>query len=110
MVQKITSLGDIYVNDAFELRTERTLQLLCAQFFKDAKCFRLFVAKEIESIEKVLKIQKNQWFAILGGSKSFFKITVIENILDKVNHMIIGGGMTFTFHQSIRWENWKFDL
>ena len=59
------------------------------------------MAKEIESIEKVLKNSEKPVVAILGGSKVSSKITVIENILDKVNHMIIGGGMTFTFVKAL---------
>ena len=66
-----------------------------------AKCFGLLLAKEIESIEKVLKNSEKPVVAILGGSKVSSKITVIENILDKVNHIIIGGGMTFTFIKAL---------
>jgi phosphoglycerate kinase len=59
------------------------------------------MAKEIESLNKVLKNSEKPVTAILGGSKVSSKITVIENILDKVNHMIIGGGMTFTFIKAL---------
>ena len=59
------------------------------------------LAKEIESIEKVLKDSKKPVTAVLGGSKVSSKITVIENILDKIDHMIIGGGMTFTFIKAL---------
>jgi phosphoglycerate kinase len=55
--------------------------------------------KKIESLNKVLKNRKNR--CVLGGSKVSSKITVIENILDKVDHMIIGGGMTFTFVKAL---------
>jgi phosphoglycerate kinase len=55
------------------------------------------LAKEIESLNRVLKNSEKPVTAVLGGSKVSSKITVIENILDKVDHMIIGGGMTFTF-------------
>ena len=59
------------------------------------------LAKEIESLNKVLKNSEKPVTAVLGGSKVSSKITVIENILDKVDHMIIGGGMTFTFVKAL---------
>ena len=100
--KKIASLGDIYVNDAFgTAHRAHASTTIIAQFFQDAKCFGYLLAKEIESIEKVLKNSEKPVVAILGGSKVSSKITVIENILDKVNHMIIGGGMTFTFIKAL---------
>ncbi|EAZ96779.1 phosphoglycerate kinase [Flavobacteria bacterium BAL38] len=100
--KKLASLGDIYVNDAFgTAHRAHASTTIIAQFFKDAKCFGYLLAKEIESIEKVLKNSEKPVVAILGGSKVSSKITVIENILDKVNHMIIGGGMTFTFVKAL---------
>ena len=99
---KLASLGDIYVNDAFgTAHRAHASTTIIAQFFQDAKCFGYLLAKEIESIEKVLKNSEKPVVAILGGSKVSSKITVIENILDKVNHMIIGGGMTFTFVKAL---------
>jgi phosphoglycerate kinase len=100
--KKLASLGDIYVNDAFgTAHRAHASTTIIAQFFKEAKCFGYLLAKEIESIEKVLKNSEKPVVAILGGSKVSSKITVIENILDKVNHMIIGGGMTFTFIKAL---------
>jgi len=100
--KKLASLGDIYVNDAFgTAHRAHASTTIIAQFFQDAKCFGYLLAKEIESIEKVLKNSEKPVVAILGGSKVSSKITVIENILDKVNHMIIGGGMTFTFIKAL---------
>jgi len=100
--EKLAKLGDIYVNDAFgTAHRAHASTTIIAQFFKDAKCFGYLLAKEIESIEKVLKNSEKPVVAILGGSKVSSKITVIENILDKVNHMIIGGGMTFTFVKAL---------
>lgn len=100
--KKLASLGDIYVNDAFgTAHRAHSSTTIIAQFFKEAKCFGYLLAKEIESIEKVLKNSEKPVVAILGGSKVSSKITVIENILDKVNHMIIGGGMTFTFIKAL---------
>src|SRR5690606_3208384 len=74
---------------------------IIAQFFNDAKCFGYLLAKEIESIDKVLKNSEKPVVAILGGSKVSSKITVIENILDKIDNLIIGGGMTFTFIKAL---------
>ena len=100
--KKLASLGDIYVNDAFgTAHRAHASTTIIAQFFKEVKCFGYLLAKEIESIEKVLKNSEKPVVAILGGSKVSSKITVIENILDKVNHMIIGGGMTFTFIKAL---------
>ena len=100
--KKLASLGDIYVNDAFgTAHRAHASTTIIAQFFKEAKCFGYLLAKEIESIEKVLKNSEKPVVAILGGSKVSSKITVIENILDKVNHMIIGGGMKFTFIKAL---------
>lgn len=100
--KKLAALGDIYVNDAFgTAHRAHASTTIIAQFFQGAKCFGYLLAKEIESIEKVLKNSEKPVVAILGGSKVSSKITVIENILDKVNHMIIGGGMTFTFVKAL---------
>ena len=100
--KKLALLGDIYVNDAFgTAHRAHASTTIIAQFFKEAKCFGYLLAKEIENIEKVLKNSEKPVVAILGGSKVSSKITVIENILDKVNHMIIGGGMTFTFIKAL---------
>ena len=100
--KKLAALGNIYVNDAFgTAHRAHASTTVIAQFFQDAKCFGYLLAKEIESIEKVLKNSEKPVVAILGGSKVSSKITVIENILDKVNHMIIGGGMTFTFVKAL---------
>ncbi len=96
--KELASLGDIYVNDAFgTAHRAHASTTIIAQFFADNKCFGTLLAKEIESLNKVLKNSEKPVTAVLGGSKVSSKITVIENILDKVDHMIIGGGMTFTF-------------
>jgi len=96
--KELASLGDIYVNDAFgTAHRAHASTTIIAQFFPEAKCFGKLLAAEIESLDKVLKNSEKPVTAVLGGSKVSSKITVIENILDKVDHMIIGGGMTFTF-------------
>jgi phosphoglycerate kinase len=96
--KELASLGDIYVNDAFgTAHRAHASTTIIAQFFPNDKCFGTLLAKEIESLNKVLNNSVKPVTAVLGGSKVSSKITVIENILDKVDHMIIGGGMTFTF-------------
>ena len=100
--KELASLGDIYVNDAFgTAHRAHASTTIIAQFFPNKKCFGLLLAKEIESLNKVLKNSEKPVTAVLGGSKVSSKITVIENILDKVDHMIIGGGMTFTFVKAL---------
>ncbi|MFV0540877.1 MAG: phosphoglycerate kinase [Aestuariibaculum sp.] len=95
---QLSKLGDIYVNDAFgTAHRAHASTTIVAQFFPENKCFGLLLAKEIESIDKVLKTGEKPVLAILGGAKVSSKITIIENILDKVDHLIIGGGMAFTF-------------
>ena len=96
--EQLSRLGDIYVNDAFgTAHRAHASTTIVAQFFKDKKCFGTLLAKEIESIEKVMKKGEKPITAILGGAKVSSKITIIDNILDKIDHLIIGGGMTFTF-------------
>ncbi|MDI5898041.1 phosphoglycerate kinase [Flavobacterium yafengii] len=100
--KELASLGDIYINDAFgTAHRAHASTTIIAQFFPTEKCFGLLLAKEIESLNKVLKNSEKPVTAVLGGSKVSSKITVIENILDKVDHMIIGGGMTFTFVKAL---------
>jgi len=98
----LSKLGTIYVNDAFgTAHRAHASTTIVAKFFPNHKCFGLLLAKEIESIDRVLKNSVKPVTAILGGSKVSSKITVIENILDKVDHMIIGGGMTYTFIKAL---------
>jgi phosphoglycerate kinase len=96
--KKLASLGDVYVNDAFgTAHRAHASTTIIANYFPENKVFGELLAKEIESLDKVLKNSEKPVTAVLGGSKVSSKITVIENILDKVDHLIIGGGMTFTF-------------
>lgn len=100
--KKLASLGDIYVNDAFgTAHRAHASTTIIAQFFEGKKCFGALLTKEIESLNRVLKNSEKPVTAVLGGSKVSSKITVIENILDKIDHMIIGGGMTFTFVKAL---------
>ncbi|MDX1365462.1 MAG: phosphoglycerate kinase [Arenibacter latericius] len=96
--KKLSQLGDIYVNDAFgTAHRAHASTTIVAQFFPEKKCFGFLLAKEIDAIEKVMRTGEKPITAILGGAKVSSKITIIENILDKVDHLIIGGGMTYTF-------------
>lgn len=100
--EKLARLGDVYINDAFgTAHRAHASTTIIARFFPDAKYFGYLLAKEIESIDKVLHSTEKPVTAVLGGSKVSSKITIIENILDKVDHMIIGGGMMFTFIKAL---------
>lgn len=100
--KELASLGDIYVNDAFgTAHRAHASTTIIAKFFPNDKCFGILLAKEIDSLNRVLNNSVKPVTAVLGGSKVSSKITVIENILDKVDHMIIGGGMTFTFVKAL---------
>jgi len=100
--KQLSNLGDIYINDAFGTahRAHASTSVI-AQFFPKNKCFGNLLAREIESINKVLISSEKPVTAILGGAKVSSKIGVIENILDKVDHIIVGGGMTFTFVKAL---------
>jgi phosphoglycerate kinase len=96
--EKLSKLGDVYVNDAFgTAHRAHASTTIVAQYFSEAKCFGALLAQEIISLKKILEEGEKPVLAILGGAKVSSKITIIENILDKVNHLIIGGGMSFTF-------------
>lgn len=96
--EQLSKLGDIYVNDAFgTAHRAHASTTIVAGFFGENKCFGYLLAREIESIDKVMKTGEKPVTAILGGAKVSSKITIIENILDAIDHLIIGGGMTYTF-------------
>lgn len=96
--EKLSKLGDYYVNDAFGTahRAHASTSII-ADFFPNSKCFGLLLASEVENLNRVLRSGETPVTAIIGGAKVSSKITVIENILDKIDHLIIGGGMAFTF-------------
>ncbi len=97
--EKLAELGNVYVNDAFgTAHRAHASTAVIAQFFdKEHKCFGLLMAKEIEAINYVLNNAKKPVTAVIGGAKVSSKIDVINNIIDKVDSIIIGGGMAFTF-------------
>lgn len=94
----LAKLGDFYINDAFgTAHRAHASTTVVAKHFPKNKCFGALLSQEIEAIDKVMQSGEKPVLAILGGAKVSSKITIIENILDKVDHMIIGGGMAFTF-------------
>lgn len=96
--EQLSALGDIYVNDAFgTAHRAHASTTIVAKHFPGNKCFGYLLANEIRAIEKVMRSGEKPVTAILGGAKVSSKITIIDNILDKVDHLIIGGGMTYTF-------------
>ena len=100
--EQLAKWGDIYVNDAFgTAHRAHASTAVIAQFFTDNKCFGNLLAQEIESIDKVLNNSEKPVTAILGGAKVSSKIGIVENIIEKVDHIIIGGGMTFTFVKAL---------
>ncbi|MEQ8323647.1 MAG: phosphoglycerate kinase [Vicingaceae bacterium] len=90
--------GDIYVNDAFgTAHRAHASTTIVAHSFKESKTFGLLMQSEIDHIDKFLKEGKRPLTAIMGGAKVSSKISIIENMLDKVDHLILGGGMIFSF-------------
>ncbi|MDA1148751.1 MAG: phosphoglycerate kinase [Bacteroidetes bacterium] len=103
--EALAALGDIYVNDAFgTAHRAHASTAIIADFFKGQKCFGLLLEKEIKAIDKVLKTGEKPVTAIMGGSKVSSKITIIENILPAIDHLIVGGGMTYTFIKALGGE------
>ena len=96
--KKLAALGDVYVNDAFgTAHRAHASTAVIAQFFPEAKCFGYLMAAELANAEKVLNGAERPFTAIMGGAKVSDKIELIERLLDKVDNLIIGGGMTYTF-------------
>jgi len=96
--KKLAALGDVYVNDAFgTAHRAHASTAVIAQFFPDAKYFGYLMAGELANAEKVLNGAEKPFTAIMGGAKVSDKIELIERLLDKVDNLIIGGGMAYTF-------------
>ncbi|MDB5109836.1 MAG: phosphoglycerate kinase [Mucilaginibacter sp.] len=96
--EKLSKLGDVYVNDAFgTAHRAHASTAIIAQFFPDAKYFGYLMAGELANAEKVLNNPEKPFTAIMGGAKVSDKIELIERLLDKVDNLIIGGGMAYTF-------------
>ncbi len=97
--KKLASYSDCYVNDAFGTahRAHASTALIAKYFDKDHKMFGYLMEKEVKAVDKVLNNIQRPFTAIMGGSKVSSKIDIIENLLSKVDNLIITGGMTFTF-------------
>jgi len=96
--KKLASLGNMYMNDAFgTAHRAHASTAVIAQFFPENKLFGYVMQGEIDAIDRVMQHPEHPVLAIMGGAKVSSKIAIIENVLPKVNHLIIGGGMTFTF-------------
>ncbi|MVZ61343.1 phosphoglycerate kinase [Sphingobacterium humi] len=96
--EKLAKLGDVYVNDAFgTAHRAHASTAVIAEFFPGNKYFGYLMAKEVENAEKVLNKPERPFTAIMGGAKVSDKLELIEALLDKVDNLIIGGGMAYTF-------------
>ena len=97
-VKTLASYGDCYINDAFgTAHRAHASTALIAKYFPNDKMFGYLMLGEIKAIDNVLKNAKRPFTAIIGGSKVSSKLAVLENLLDKVDNLIIGGGMGYTF-------------
>ena len=99
----LAELADVYVNDAFGTahRAHASTALIADYFSPENKMFGYLMQKEVESVEKVMKNPVHPVTAIIGGSKVSSKITIIENLLSKVDNLVICGGMAFTFAKAM---------
>jgi phosphoglycerate kinase len=96
--QKLANLGDFYVNDAFgTAHRAHASTTICAEFFPENKAAGLLLHAEVANADKVMKEAQGPFTAIMGGAKVSDKILIIENLLDRIDHLIIGGGMAYTF-------------
>ena len=97
-VKKLASYADVYINDAFgTAHRAHASTALIADLFPNDKMFGYVMENELKAIDKVLDAPERPFLAILGGSKVSTKITIIERLMDKVDKLILGGGMTYTF-------------
>jgi phosphoglycerate kinase len=97
--KKLATYADVYVNDAFGTahRAHASTALIADHFDSDHKLFGYLLQNEITAVEKVMKDTEKPFTAIMGGSKVSTKIEIIKNLLDKVDNLILAGGMTYTF-------------
>ena len=102
---KLARLGDVYVNDAFgTAHRAHASTAIIAKFFPENKMFGYIMEDEVKSIDRVLKNTERPFTAILGGAKVSGKIEIINNLIDKVDSLLIGGGMMFTFIKALGGE------
>jgi phosphoglycerate kinase len=96
--EQLAAIGNCWINDAFgTAHRAHASTAVIAKFFPNDKMFGYLIESELDSLCKVMDSPKRPFTAIMGGAKVSSKITIIENMLDKVDNLIIGGGMTFTF-------------
>ncbi len=101
----LSKYGDVYVNDAFgTAHRAHASTAVIAQFFPNAKCFGYVMAREIENAEKVMRSAARPFTAITGGAKVSDKLLILENLIDRVDNLIIGGGMAYTFLKAMGYE------
>jgi phosphoglycerate kinase len=99
--QKLSALGDVWVNDAFgTAHRAHASTAVIGQFFQDRICGKVMQA-EIDNARHILEHAEKPFTAIMGGAKISDKILIIERLLDKVDNLIIGGGMTYTFTKAL---------
>lgn len=100
--KQLSNLGDCYVNDAFGT-AHRAHASTCqiAQFFPKAKMCGFLMEKEIQSAKAVMEDTKRPFTAIVGGAKVSDKVLIVENLIQKADHIIIGGGMAYTFKKAL---------
>ncbi len=97
-VKRLASYADVYINDAFgTAHRAHASTALIADYFPNAKMFGYVMENELKAIDKVLESPRRPFLAILGGSKVSTKITIIERLMERVDRLILGGGMTYTF-------------
>ena len=102
---KLAKLGDIYVNDAFgTAHRAHASTAIIANFFPDTKMFGYVMGSEILNLDKCMRDAQRPFTAILGGAKVSSKIEIINHLMDKVDNLIIGGGMMFTFIKALGGE------
>lgn len=95
---KLAALADVYINDAFgTAHRAHASTTIVADFFPKEKAFGYLINSELKSMNQVLGAHEKPFTAIMGGAKVSDKILIIENLLDKVDNLIIGGGMAYTF-------------
>ena len=100
--EKLSKLADIYVNDAFgTAHRAHASTAVVADFFDDNKCFGYVMANEITNLEKIVTEGERPITAIMGGAKVSSKITIINKLMNKVDKIIIGGGMSYTFAKAL---------
>jgi len=103
--EKLSKYGDVYVNDAFgTAHRAHASTAVVAKFFPTAKCFGYVMAKEIANAEKLMQNAERPFTAITGGAKVSDKLLILENLINKVDNLIIGGGMAYTFLKAQGYE------